>query len=216
MRYCLTLGAAMLAAGCNGAATAGNDQAAGNGAAPSAAASSPDDIAMNAIGEFDRVCRDLSDIDQLRESVPAAGWQEYEPEANSDVARLLAFANTTVKEAVPDAEFANWSYRKSAGGRDLVLVLTDLSGPGESTECRVYDFAAATPPIQEALRRWTQASPTNTVSQQGMTAFQWSPGFRDNLTQLSVLHLDANSPLRQRIPGVGLAVTAVLSNIPAQ
>lgn len=44
--------------------------------------------------------------------------------------------------------------------------------------------------------------------------FKWSPGYRDGLTEISILHLDRDSPVRQQIPAVGLGITAIRSAAP--
>lgn len=209
------LAAAVLAlAGCGGPqGNAANGQAAGNAGAGQSAAPN-DAIAATALAEFDRVCRDLSDIGALRAAAAAAGWAEHEPQSGEDVEKLLTLGEKTVRELVPGATYNNWAFRKAVSGRDLTLVLTDIpEGPAKTTECRLYDFAAPLPSA-EGVRRWTGTAPTNSMNQDGLTAWEWSPGFRDNLTQISVLHLDRNSPVRQQIPAVGLAIAAVKTNAP--
>jgi hypothetical protein len=214
MRLYITIAAAtLLVAGCGGADKAQNGQSANASAkGNSSAAADPDAGAAAALAEFDGVCRGLDDVDALRTAAQSAGWQEYEPESGSDLDKMLVLGRKAVEEGVPGSTYNNWSYRKSAGGRDLTLVVTDIpEGPAATTECRVYDFAASAPPTQAAVDRWTQVKPSRQISQQGLTAWEWAPGFRDGMTQMSVLHLDAASPLRQQIPAVGLGIVAMKS-----
>lgn len=214
MRLYMTIAAAtFLVAGCGGANKAQNGPSAnGSAQSNSSAAADTDAGAATAMAEFDGICRDLGDVDALKSAAETAGWEEFEPEAGSDLEKLLAFGRKAVEEAAPGATYNNWAYRKSAAGRDLTLVLSDIPmGPATTRECRVYDFAAAAPPTQAAVSRWTSTPPTKQASQQGLTAWEWAPGFRDDLTQMSVVHLNADSPLRQQIPAVGLGIVATKS-----
>ncbi len=205
--------AALIAAlaGCSrGESPGGNAAAPSNPDATQNAVSGPVAGPEAAVfAEYDRACRDLSSAERLNQAAAGGGWQSYAPPADSDAGKLLAFAETNVRPLLQGSEFRNWSYRKQVGGRELVLVVTDIpTGPARSTECRVYDFAAPSPPSDATIASWTSAAPTQRLAEQGLTAFEWTPGFRDGLSQQSVVYLDRNSPLRQEIPAVGLGVTA--------
>lgn len=174
--------------------------------APTTPPAGPEGLAF---AEYDRACRDLPDVPALNSAATAGGWQVYEPEAGSHAARLLAFANEQARPHLNGGRFDNWTYRKTVDGRQLVLIVTDIAaGPAQSTECRVYDFDAAAPPSEAAVALWTPKPPTQRIAEQGLTLYQWTPGFRDGLSQQSVIHMAPDSPLRQEIPAVGLAITA--------
>jgi hypothetical protein len=218
MRSILIIAAATLAlAACNRSESVENASAnskAGDaqGQAPPAAASSD----MVAFAEFDRACSNLTDLEKLNADAEGAGWKEYDPEAASEAGKILKFAQANVTPLLGGAEFNNWIYRKQAGGRELVMVVTEIpSGPAQSAECRVYDFAATQPPTEQVIAQWTRTPPSERVSEQGVTAFQWKPGFRDNLTDVSVVYMSPDSPLRQQIPGIGLGIAATLTVRPA-
>ena len=207
-----------LLAACTGSGEAANN-AAQNGSATAAvtrntaqeATTPPAGPEGVVFAEYDRACRNLADLEALKTAALANGWEVYQPEPGSQTARLLAFAETNVRPLLQGAPFNNAAYRKTAGGRGLVLMLTDIpSGPAKSSECRVYDFEAAQPPSEAAIAIWTSNPPTSRIAEQGLTAWQWTPGFREGLSQQSVIHLHADSPLRQEIPAVGLAITATL------
>jgi hypothetical protein len=211
----LAASAVLLAAlaGCGGSGNAGNNAAA-NGASGGAAqvVTTPPAGPEGAIfAEYDRACRNLADVEALKTAAAANGWEQYQPEPDSQAGTLLAFAETNVRPLLQGAEFNNAAYRKTAGGRQLVLIVTEIpTGPAKSSECRVYDFDAADPPSDATVATWTTNPPTSRTAQQGLTLWQWTPGFRDGLTQQTVIHMDADSPLRQEIPAVGLAITATL------
>lgn len=215
MRPLLIIAAATLAvAGCRGSDEAASNGQAGGNASTGQSGGGADAIAATAFAEFDRVCRDLDDVEALRGVAASAGWADYEPASGDDLEKLLTFGKKTVQELIPGATYNNWNFRKTVGGRDLVLVLTDIpEGPAKTTECRVYDFAAPAPSA-ESVSRWTSTAPTNSMKQEGLTGWEWSPGFRDDLTQMSVLHLERDSPVRQQIPAVGLAIAAVKTEAP--
>jgi hypothetical protein len=205
--------AVAILAGCRG--TEGNGAAnnsAGNAASTNAqgAVTTPPPGAEGAIfAEYDRACRNLTDVEALKTAAAGNGWEEFEPEADSHAGRLLAFAETNVRPLLQGAPFNNATYRKTAGGRELVLIVTEIpEGPAQSSECRVYDFNAAQPPSEAAIGTWTSNQPTNRVSQQGLTLWEWTPGFRDGLSQQTVVHMHPDSPMRQQIPAIGLAITA--------
>lgn len=206
-----TLCALLAAAACSG--TAGNVAAPapanGQAAAPAPAAGG------TPFAEFDRVCTDLADPAATAQSAVAAGWTQFTPEPSSTLGQLLALADRISSE-MPDAgTLTNLAYRKAGGSGELNLVISSMrGGPAEATECRVYDFGAATAPTAAEIAAWTSTPPTNRVNQQGVTSYEWSPGFRPGLAQMTVVHVAEDSPLRQQMPVIGLGVTASRAGAP--
>ncbi|HEX8527993.1 hypothetical protein [Allosphingosinicella sp.] len=163
-----------------------------------------------AFAEYDQACRNFENVGQMKAGAMAAGWHAYEPEARSHAGQLLRFSDTNVRPRLNGAQFDNWAYRKNAGGRELVLIISQIpTGPASATECRVFDFAAVAPPTDAAIATWAGAAPSDRVAEHGLTGWEWTPGFRDGLAEQSVVYVERNSPLRQELPVVGLGITAV-------
>ena len=194
--------------GCGSGGTAAN-----NGA--TAAQATPTRPVQAALAEFDQVCGRVADRDGYVAAAPAAGWTAFEPAADSPVGRLIAMGQTAGREAAAEIgegemRHENAAFRKTVGGRELILLvsLIELPRMQASTECRVYDTTAAAPTEAE-ISAWTRTPPTSRAREQGLTAFEWQPGFRPGFRNISVVHLDPASPLRSRIPVVGLGITSI-------
>ena len=197
--------------GCGGSGGTGNNGSANAAQADGAQAATTPPAGPEGVifAEYDRACRNLADLNALRSAAIGNGWQEFQPEPDSQTGRLLAFAEANVRPLLQGAAFNNAAYRKTASSRELVLVVTEIpEGPAKSSECRVYDFEAAEPPSEAAVGAWTSNQPTRRVAEQGITLWEWTPGFREGLSQQTVIHMHRDSPLRQQIPAVGTAITA--------
>jgi hypothetical protein len=144
-----------------------------------------------------------------------AGWAPFEPEADSPLGRLIAMGEGAARQLMTQSgregelTMAHAAFRKTANGRDLVLMVTLVQIPGmeRSLECRVYDFTAPVP-TQAEIAAWTSTPPGETVREQGITGFGWRPGFREGFSRIDVTHVDPTSPLRAQIPVTGLSVVA--------
>ena len=188
-------------------------ESANNAAAPAPAtngqAAAADGSETVALAEYDRLCADLTDVAALNASAAGAGWESYTRGSNETLDQLMALADRVTGETPGAGTLVNTPYRKTVNGRELHAIVSSLTGGAETAnECRVYDFAATTPPSAEAIAAWTSARPTNNSTQRGVTSWEWAPGFRSGLDHQSVVFVATDSPLRQQIPAVGLGVTA--------
>jgi hypothetical protein len=193
------------------AACGGGNAPANNGAAAAVQAGGP---VRTALAEFDRVCSQVMDRDGYVAAAPGAGWAPFEPAPDSPLGRLIALGQNMAREAgtqlnqAGEVSSENSAFRKTADGRELVLLVSEIQIPGmeRSLECRVYDFTAPAPTDAE-IAAWTSARPEK-VNEQGITAYGWRPGFRQGFSRIDVTHLDPSSPLRAQVPVTGLSVTA--------
>jgi hypothetical protein len=185
----------------------------GSAAAPRTIADSP---TRTALAEFDRVCGRVADRDADVAAAPAAGWTAFDPPAESPVGRILALGRRMVREAAEETgelgplRYENAAFRKTAGGRELVLLvsLIDLPEQQSSTECRLFDVEG-TAPTDAEISAWTAAPPSNRMREQGVTAFEWQPGFRPGFSRIAIIHVDPSSPARAQIPVVGLGIMSI-------
>lgn len=210
VRNALLCGLAAVTAGCG---AAGSNNAApsapvnAQGAVPPAASAAP---AASPFAEFDRVCTALADPAATNAAAVAAGWEAFTPDPQTTLGQLLALAGRISGETPEAGALVNTAYRKAGtGGGEINLVISTMTGgPVEAIECRVYDFAAAAAPAEEAIAAWTSTRPTGRVAQQGVTSWTWEPAFRAGIDEISVVHVASDSPLRQQMPVIGLGITA--------
>ena len=193
-------------------AACGGSPAQSNGAAAAPADATP---VRNALAEFDQVCSRAQEREAYLAAAPGAGWEPHQPAADSPLGRVIAMGEAAIRQ-VPaqtgqpgEARIENNVFRKTANGRELFLVVSQVQVPGmqRSLECRVYDFAAPAPSDAE-VAAWTSATPRNRVNEQGLNAYGWYPGFRAGFSRIDLMHLDPSSPLRAQIPVTGLSITA--------
>jgi len=200
-----TLAVALLAACGGGNATA-------NIGAVAVRAGSP---VSTALAEFDSVCGRPMDRDAYVAAAPGAGWVAFEPAAESPLGRLIAIGRAEIRDASTqtgedtEGRFENSAFRKTANGRELVLLVTEGQIPGmeRNLECGVYDLAAPAPTAAE-IAAWTPTSANTRVNEQGLTVYGWQPAFREGFNRITVTHLDPSSPLSSQIPIAGLSITA--------
>jgi hypothetical protein len=202
----LAFSVAMLAA-CGGSPAQSNGTAA---AAPADATP-----VRNALAEFDQVCSRAQEREAYLAAAPGAGWEPHQPAADSPLGRIIAMGEAAIRQ-VPaqtgqpgEARIENNVFRKTANGRELFLVVSQVQVPGmeRSLECRVYDFAGPAPTEAE-ITAWAPTRANNRVNEQGLNAYGWQPGFRQGFSRIDVTHLDPSSPLRAQVPISGLSITA--------
>lgn len=202
--------AAALAAALLAACSGGNGPA--NNGAAAAQAASP---VRNALAEFDRVCNRAQPREAYLAAAPGAGWEAHQPAADSPLGRIIALGEAAARDVSTElgqpgqARIENSVFRKTANGRELFLLVSQIQMPGmeRSLECRVYDFAAPAPTEAE-ITAWTATRANNRVNERGLNAYGWQPGFRQGFSRIDVTHLDPSSPFRAQIPISGLSVTA--------
>ena len=193
----------------------GGNTASANNTSAAAQASQPANPVRTAFAEFDRVCGRAGTRETYVSAAAGAGWTAFEPAPNSSVGRLIAMGQTASRDAAQQMGlseglgFENDAFRKTVGGGELILLVSRVELPRQqqSLECRLYNLAA-TAPTPADIAAWTSTPPTARVNEQGLTGYEWEPGFRPGFSNIAVTHLDAVSPLRAQIPVIGLGITA--------
>lgn len=166
-----------------------------------------------ALAAFDRHCADLSGYAPLVARIEGAGWQRFTPAADSELARVVAFA------ARPPAA-PGWHYESvtlaPGASRDLVAIVTRAGTPGQmQIECRIYQEGAVTPPDAATISAWAKRDAEEVEAGDGMAFWVWRPALRAGDARTGIVHVAANSLFRKTFPGVGLMVMATRAE-PAQ
>ena len=182
-----------------------------------AANASAEGYPLNAVLEaFATACSAVEDPAVNRASVEAAGWEAYEPEPSSALARLIAFGRQAIEnEALEDGEtpteiLANGTFRRLVAGRSLHIVLSGARVDGiVTTGCRLYDFDAASEPESDTLESWARRAPEG-VSRpgEGLVGYSWNGGLKPGHFDMQVFFAAPEAELPLDIPISGLTLSA--------
>ena len=147
---------------------------------------------------FRTVCEKVGDYEQMRSGALAAGWQPVDASSNAQLAQIERVG----REAVGDeGRMRGAFFSQQVRGRTVYLAVSrwegakaDMAGNG----CRLYDFTAVAPIDPALLQSWMGREPTgNQLFGAAGSNRSWEPGWRDGMT-VSVNHVPASSPFRQR------------------
>jgi hypothetical protein len=163
------------------------------------------------VANFKASCADLGEIGTAREKAAQAGWQEFTPDPDMQVAKLLAFGMKAATAMIGDKDAMRTDarvMRQTLGGREIFLILSFLGQSGhESLGCRIYDFAATAPLDADALAGLTTETPSNKVDLPGMLPSRaWEPGLFAGHAKTQVAYVPQDSFLKQSFHLSGISL----------
>ncbi|MGP1352070.1 MAG: hypothetical protein ACTS1Z_02000 [Parasphingopyxis sp.] len=165
---------------------------------------------------FATACSGVEDPAVNRASVEAAGWEAYEPEADSVMGRLIAFGRAAIEnEELEDGEtpteiLENGVFRRTVSGRPLHIVLSGARiDEIVTTGCRMYDFDATDEPDAEMLASWARRAPEATSRPaDGLVAYKWNGGLKPGHLDMEIFFAAPGAELPMNIPISGLTLSA--------
>lgn len=169
------------------------------------------------LGAFATACSGIEEIPVARASALAAGWQEFEPAADSQIGRIVGNGLALATEdpaAGPETEaLVGGSFRRQVAGRELFLVISGMrDGDIASYGCRLFDLAAPAPIAADALEDWAVRAPAEQPTGiPGMTRHVWNPGLKPGHMEMAVSFVPQGTVLPEPLAGIplsGLVFTA--------
>ncbi|WP_299324397.1 hypothetical protein [Parasphingopyxis sp.] len=168
------------------------------------------------LAAFATACSGVEDPAVNRASVEAAGWELYEPDADSIMGRLITFGRAAIEnEELEDGEtpteiLDNGVFRRTISGRSLHIVLSGARiDEIRTTGCRLYDFEATAEPDAETLSSWARRAP-EAVSRpsDGLVAYKWNGGLKPGHLDMEIFFAAPDAELPMNIPISGLTLSA--------
>ena len=170
---------------------------------------------------FATACSAVQDAAVNKASVAAAQWEDYTPDAEDRLGRLVAYGEQEIAKEVlgPDEEptelLPGSTWRKQVAGRQLYVALSGARVSDiRSTGCRLYDFDAPADPGPERVENWVQrAIGSEERPGEGLVKYIWNPGITPASMELEIAFV---APEADPIPGVplqGLVMTATALEI---
>ena len=189
----------------------------GGGDSEGASAFEPDSYPWSEVlNAFATACSGVENAAVNRASVAAAGWEEYQPDADDALGQIVAYGIEAIdEEALEDDEsptemLPGSTWRMTVADRPLHLALSgvridDIS----STGCRIYDFDAPQPPRIDALESWAVRTPTSTESPaEGLIKYIWNPGMKPGHMEMEIAFVAPGANPIKDVPLSGLVLTA--------
>jgi len=145
---------------------------------------------------FRATCQRAGDLEQMKQDARSSGWEEIADNADPRIERLTRVGREMIGEGWT---LTGATFRRTVAGTSLFLIVSraeDENGVWGSG-CRLYDFDAALPLAEDALRQWMGRAPTaRPEAPSGHLKLVWEPGWRDGVT-VEVNHVPQDSPYRE-------------------
>jgi hypothetical protein len=139
--------------------------------------------AREVLNAFSALCGDTHSNAAIDSRAAQQGWKKIDGKADSRLAEVLDWANSTTQTQ---------AYAKKLAGRSLHAVA--VQGTRE-VKCVVYDFDARAPVDETAVVSWAGTAPTNRRSPvSGMSLLVYEPGAPIVADRVSIAYTPAGSP----------------------
>lgn len=174
------------------------------------------------LSAFRQACADLSSIDTAAANARKAGWQDYVPDKDSQVAQLLDFgmgAAQEISEDDPSFKTDLRTLRITLDGHDAELMLTGVTAMGTySLGCRAVDFAAEKPLSDAEVSAFARSfgkragKPGKIEAPGVMSAKVWKPGLFPGHTTTQIAFVPQDSQMKEALHLSGINLMTQLRN----
>lgn len=170
--------------------------------------------AREVLAAFATACSGIEEIPVVQASVQAAGWERFEPAADSAIGRILHSGEELMAREDPTVAMIDGGvWRKNVAGRELFAIVSGVKLDGiVSHGCRVYDLAAPAALSAEDLRDWAVRDPVERPNGiPGGAKFVWNPGLKPGHMEMEISFVPQGTKLPEPLAGIplsGLVFTA--------
>ncbi|HTN14452.1 MAG TPA: hypothetical protein VL094_06570 [Sphingomonadaceae bacterium] len=182
---------------------------------PLAATSASEDLAepepypaREVLAAFATACSGIEDLPVAEASVQAAGWERFEPAADSAIGRIRNSGVELMARQEPTVEMIDGGvWRRAVAGRDLIAVLSGVKMDRiVSHGCRIYDLAAPAALPAKMLSDWAVRDPVQRPSGiVGGSKFVWNPGLKPGHMEMEISFVPKGTKLPEPLAGIPLS-----------
>ena len=168
------------------------------------------------LGAFATACSGIEIVSVAQASVSAAGWERFEPAADSAIGQIVSSGTRLLAEMDPDDQpevIDGGIWRQQIAGRELFIVISGVKDSGVgSYGCRLYDLAAPRAPTAEQLQDWAVREPQQVFTGiPGAYKFTWNPGLKPGHMEMEASFVQQGTVLPAPLTGIplsGIVLTA--------
>jgi len=180
-------------------------------AAQGAAAPAPEVYPAEAVyAAFKEACADVGDLGRARTTLAKAGWQSYEPKADSPAGRLVKLGTDAMNGRKGAKLRRGSAWRRTVAGEQLDLLLSGVEIDGSWVNgCRMYDFAEARELPASVVKDGIGREPTRIVDRPGaLRRTEWSPGYAPGHMSTELYFVPVGSPAVSLLGSSGICIVA--------